>query len=327
MDKKEFAVGQKWMDRNGDVVEVVHTYPGTPCPVMTRHGLHYTDGRYFNSCDDDRDLISLVQEAPEAEAPAPVEPTADSAPVAEPAMDFKVGQVWETRGGKQEEISKIYDDNAREFPIVCVSGKTYKLNGHYVHQNDETVFDLVRLVSDPVQDAIEPTPAQPASDPAPETAAIVEPQFRVGQTWRTRSDKFVVIVSINDGRKYPIYGDDDLHRDIQGYWLRDSEPDEDDLIELIHDVSAPDAEVIADGLIAESVASFPRLDTEGMEDSHRPEPLKQYAMPDDVKLINELISEIAPKVACPNLPWADSLMDQIEVILNRRKQMLTSIAA
>ncbi|NDA27046.1 MAG: hypothetical protein EBZ05_09520, partial [Verrucomicrobia bacterium] len=155
---KEFAVGQVWKRANGDYVKITriadtsNEYPiiATFCDKTVRNiygdeATYTLDGKCVSGEESKFDLVELVK--PEhASAPSP---------------QFKVGQVWESRNGKQFTITNIDDHSA--YPIEAISEfccLRFTSNGNYWDSCYASNHDLIKLISEP-----EPAPEPIASPP------------------------------------------------------------------------------------------------------------------------------------------------------------------
>ena len=65
--------------------------------------------------------------------------------------NFKVGQVWKSRGGEEFTIVSV-EGASKNFPIVVttpwVSGYTFSTSGYYCSECDPSDLDLIELVAD-----------------------------------------------------------------------------------------------------------------------------------------------------------------------------------
>jgi len=155
---KEFAVGQVWKQANGDYVKITriadtsNEYPiiATFCDKTVRNiygdeATYTLDGKCVSGEESKFDLVELVKPEP---APAP-------------SPQFKVGQVWESRNGKQFTITNIDDHSA--YPIEAISEfccLRFTSNGNYWDSCYASNHDLIKLISEP-----EPAPEPIASPP------------------------------------------------------------------------------------------------------------------------------------------------------------------
>lgn len=145
-------------------------------------------------------------------------------------VKLKVGQKYKDHNGDVWEITaksrSLYPFEARSVKNL-EHRRTYTDYGRFdMEETGMHNHDLVELVEDVKEEAVMPK---------------VDPKFKVGQKWRTRDGKReCVIKSIDDDSVFPIkvpYG----IRTGQG-WLGDVEGHALDLVELVEDVTTPQAE-------------------------------------------------------------------------------------
>jgi hypothetical protein len=177
---KQFEEGQIWRTRDGELVEIIAVLPVTSWPIVassycpydkTYNGLvkhtFTKDGHFFfREWHHGKDLVELVEPAPA------------------PSLQFKVGQVWESRDGEKFIITDI--DDHPVYPIKAVNGTWRSLftSGGGYWPSRPSDFDLVKLISEP----------EPASVPLPE--------FKVGQVWESRNGEKFTITYIDH---HPVY--------------------------------------------------------------------------------------------------------------------------
>jgi hypothetical protein len=106
--------------------------------------------------------ITVVGEVPQADVPtyyagasriysgwtAPAEPAVKKAE--RNSAGFAVGQVWARRDGKQVTIKAIKGDSSLNvtYPLRDSGGQVYTATGRYAGESSQSLYDLVRLVSD-----------------------------------------------------------------------------------------------------------------------------------------------------------------------------------
>jgi hypothetical protein len=145
---KEFAVGQVWKQANGDHVKITSvtstsmTYPisawycdETGENLYGNEEAYTLDGKYFAGKESECDLVGLVKT---------VEPTPA------PSLQFKVGQVWESRNG--EKFTITYIDHHPVYPIEAVNGfccPRFTSKGNYWDSCGASKYDLIALISCP----------------------------------------------------------------------------------------------------------------------------------------------------------------------------------
>lgn len=180
---KNFEVGQKWLNRKGEVVTIESI--GNDIDKWAISGdngkLYDREGKYdITVVESDEDLVKLVSNIEILKLSA----------VADTALDFKVGQKWRRRDGKVVEITNVLQDH--NYPIITNTG-TYTLKGELV-EGQTRYNDLVELYAD-------------ASESKPVTYLVPgyeNVHIRIGDVWLTNDGRTRKVVGLCIGDKYPI---------------------------------------------------------------------------------------------------------------------------
>lgn len=133
-------------------------------------------------------------------------------------IEFKVGQQWQTRGGRVVEIVAVHNDIDRAYPIATLTN-SYKPTGKEF-EIGTTENDLITLINEPFDEPVD-EPACTSTEIYTETYTGVNRrknkrkceiegykhiEFEVGQRWMTRGGEVVTIDRVfeNTELSYPI---------------------------------------------------------------------------------------------------------------------------
>jgi hypothetical protein len=153
----QFAVGQQWKRRDGQVVRITsisdnlcHTYPVSANDDHSR----MLDGRVFNDkLERSADLVELVDE------PKEVQPQKHR---------FAVGQKWRRRNGTVTRVFAVLDGKSLTYPVSVEDGSSYTVDGQFWRHTPNHPLDLV----EPVEEAPVEPPAELTSTPQSVRATV-----------------------------------------------------------------------------------------------------------------------------------------------------------
>jgi hypothetical protein len=135
----DWKAGQVWERRNGDssVVNRVDLIGigGAVVYFETGPAVWAESGRSSKFYEGPSDIVRLITDAPEL--------------VIKPGdVEFKVGQIWETRDGAERTVARVGITNLPGYTILVDDNSYRTVSGHFWSENAEDKSDLVRLITD-----------------------------------------------------------------------------------------------------------------------------------------------------------------------------------
>ena len=148
-----FEVGLQWLTGDGELMEVTYIEkdPTDRWPIKCNHAKSFMVNGIYSSdkTKSNQDLVSLPIKCKGVNMGKRIKCEV----AGYEHIEFKVGQMWQTRGGRVVEIVAVYNDIGRAYPIETLTN-SYKPTGKEFELGT-TENDLITLVNEPFDESVE----------------------------------------------------------------------------------------------------------------------------------------------------------------------------